>query len=255
MMRLIVCSTLAAMLLAVCGCATTPEEDPVLQGRLNDLDARTQRIERVINNRSLIELAQNINELKEQVRVLQGRIEELDNMNDALRKQQRALYLDLDRRIKQLSASGGEGTAAPVASGPPPGSEQAAYMRALNSLKNGKYSEAAAELEQFLATYPKSDLADNAQYWLGQTYYASGSFSKAADAYQGLLNQWPHSSKAADALLQLAYSEYELKQYAKARATLGEVVKQHPGSNAATEARQRLQQMTKGGQSGSSDGE
>lgn len=252
MMRLILCSTLAAALLAIAGCATTPEQDPVLQGRLNELDARTAQIERVINNRSLIELAQSVNALNQQVRELQGRVEELDNMNDALRKQQRALYRDLDRRIKELSAAGAAGAAA-APSGPPPGSEQAAYMQALNSLKNGQYPQAATELQQFLTAYPKSDLADSAEYWLGQTYYASGEFSKAAGAYQTLLGQWPTSSKAADALLQLGYSQYELKQYAKARATLGKVVKQYPSSNAATEARQRLQQMAAAGDSGSSD--
>ncbi|MGH8149994.1 MAG: tol-pal system protein YbgF [Steroidobacteraceae bacterium] len=248
MLRLLACSTLAAVLLAVAACATTPEEDPVLQGRLNDLDQRTTRIERVISNRSLIDLAQSINLLKEQVRELQGHVEELDNMNEALRKQQRALYGDLDHRLSQLAAGGSaaSGSAGAAASGPPPGSEQAAYMQALDSIKSGKYPDAATRLQQFLATYPKSDLADNAEYWLGQTYYASGDFGKAADAYRTLLKQWPNSSKASDALLQLGYSQYELKQYADARTTLGQVVQRFPGSNAAQQAQDRLRQLSGG---------
>jgi tol-pal system protein YbgF len=247
MPKLVVCSILAAALLALAGCATTPEQDPVLQGRLNELDARTTRIEQLManRNRSLIELAQTINALRRQVRDLQGRVEELDNMNDALRKQQRAFYLDLDHRIRQMGAAGAPvgGSAGSAPAGPPPGSEQAAYMQALNSLKDGRYPAAETELGQFLAAYPKSDLADSAEYWLGQTYYASGNFRKAADAYRSLIKNWPMSSKAPDALLQLGYSEYELQDYSGARTTLGEVVKRYPGSDAASQAEQRLSQL------------
>ncbi len=243
MRRAIAYSSLAATLIVLAGCATTPEDDPVLQGKLNDLDARTARIERVISNQSLLDMAQSINSLQAQMRVLQGRIDELENMNDALRKQERALYADLDRRIDQLGTGGGG--AAPAA-GPPPGSEQAAYMQALDSLKNAKYPDAIGELQQFLKSYPKSDLADNAQYWLGEAYYASGDFAKAAAAFHTLLDQWPSSSKAPDALLQLGYSQYELKQYADARATLAEVSQKYPGSNAAQQAQDRLRQLSAG---------
>ncbi len=243
MRRAIAYSSLAAALIVLAGCATTPEDDPVLQGKLNDLDARTARIERVISNQSLLDMAQSINSLQAQMRVLQGRIDELENMNDALRKQERALYADLDRRIDQLGTGGGG--AAPAA-GPPPGSEQAAYMQALDSLKNAKYPDAIGELQQFLKSYPKSDLADNAQYWLGEAYYASGDFAKAAAAFHTLLDQWPSSSKAPDALLQLGYSQYELKQYADARATLAEVSQKYPGSNAAQQAQDRLRQLSAG---------
>jgi tol-pal system protein YbgF len=252
MRRLIACSLAAAVLVTLAGCASTPEDDPVLQGKLNDLDARTTRIERVISNQSLLDMAQSIDSLQSQVRMLQGRIDELENMNDALRKQERALYADLDRRIGQLSTGGG-GSAASGPTGPPPGSEQAVYMQALDSLKNGKYPDAISGLKQFLTTYPKSDLADNAQYWLGESYYASGDFSGAANAFQTLLHQWPSSSKAPDALLRLGYAQYELKQYSDARATLAEVSRKYPGTNAAQQAQDRLRQLTGGSEGAPSD--
>ncbi len=250
MRRALACSFAAAALIALAGCATSPEDDPALQGRLNDLDARTTRIERVISNQSLLDMAQSVNSLQTQVRVLQGRIDELENMNDALRKQERALYSDLDHRIGQLSA-GGSAAAPASASGPPPGSEQATYMQALDSLKNAKYPDAINELQQFLKTYPKSDLADNAEYWLGESYYASGDFSSAAQAFRTLLDQWPSSSKAPDSLLQLGYSQYELKQYSDARSTLAQVAQKFPGSNAARQAQDRLRQMSGGEGAGS----
>lgn len=263
MRTLIACAGLGIAVLSIAGCATTPEDDPVLQDKLTSLDSRTTRIERVISNQSLLSMAQNIEELQDQVRILQGRIDELENMNDALRKQQLAFYADLDRRISQLSAGGGGAvggagagttgsTTAPSAIAP--GTEQSAYMQALDQLKNGKYPDAIGSLQQFLATYPKSDLADNAQYWLGEAYYASRDFGNAATAFKAVVDQWPNSRKAPDALLKLGYSQFELKQYPEARATLSDVTRRFPGSNAAKLASDRLRFFSSGGASSSASG-
>ena len=235
---------LAAPFFLLAGCATAPEDDPVLQGKLTDLDGRVGRIERVISNQSLIQMAQRIDSLQEQVREQRGRIDELENMNDALSKQQRALYSDLDKRIAQAGSAGSPGApgaGAPQGSGA--GAEQGAYLQALDQLKSGKYPEAIAGLQQFLATYPKSDLADNAQYWLGEAYYVTRDFPKAAAAFHGVLDQWPNSRKAPDALLKLGYTEVEMRQYADARATLTDVTKRFPDSNDAHLAADKLQQM------------
>ena len=255
MRTMIACAGLALAVLSVAGCATTPEEDPVLQDKLNSLDTRTARIERVMSNQSLLSMAQNIEQLQDQVRVLQGRIDELENMNDALRKQQLAFYADLDRRISQLGAggasAGGAGAGAGGSTAPPsaiaPGTEQSIYMQALDQLKNAKYPDAIASLQQFLATYPKSDLADNAQYWLGEAYYASRDFPQAAAAFKAVVDQWPNSRKAPDALLKLGYSQFELKQYPEARATLTDVTRRFPGSTAAKLASDRLRFFSSGG--------
>ncbi len=238
----------AAPLILLAGCATTPEDDPALQSRLSDLDGRMTRVERVISNQSLLEMAQRIDSLQEQVREQRGRIDELENMNDALRKQQRALYADLDKRIAQLGAGGSAGAAGGGApAGPAAGAEQSAYLQALDQLKSGKYPDAISSLQQFLTMYPKSDLADSAEYWLGEAYYVTRDFPKAATAFHSVLDQWPSSRKAPDALLKLGYTQFEMKQYSDARATLADVTKRFPDSNAAHLAADRLQQMSGGG--------
>jgi tol-pal system protein YbgF len=257
MRMLIACASLGLVVLSLAGCATTPEEDPVLQDKLNNLDSRTTRIERVISNQSLLSMAQNIQELQDQLRVLQGRIDELENQNEALRKQQLAFYADLDRRITQLGAAGGAAGGGGGTSGsnsPPsaiaPGTEQSAYMQALDQLKKGKYPDAIANLQQFLSTYPKSDLADNAQYWLGEAYYVSRDFPKAEAAFKTVVDQWPNSRKAPDALLKLGYTQFELKEYPAARATLTDVTRRFPGTTAAKLAGDRLRFFSSGGEAG-----
>ncbi len=61
--------------------------------------------------------------------------------------------------------------------------------------------------QQFLQSYPQSSLADNAQYWLGESYYVTRDFQNAAAAFQTVLDRWPDSRKAPDALLKLGYTQ------------------------------------------------
>src|SRR5665213_4527535 len=110
----------ASCVICLAGCATTPEEDPVLQGKLSDLDSRTSNIERVVQNQSLLTLAQRADQLQNEVSVLRGRIEVLENANDALRKQQRDMYADLDKRLSSAQVAG------PAAGGPAVGQPGAA---------------------------------------------------------------------------------------------------------------------------------
>src|ERR1700733_13303899 len=75
-----VCAVLA-------GCASTPPEADPVQIKLNDLDARVARIERVVSNQSLVQLAQNLDSVQAETRRLRGRIDELENSNETMKKQ------------------------------------------------------------------------------------------------------------------------------------------------------------------------
>jgi tol-pal system protein YbgF len=223
------------------GCASTPEEDPVLQGKLTDLDTRTSNIERVVQNQSLLTLAQRADQLQNEVSVLRGRIEVLENANDTLRKQQHDLYADLDKRLSTVSTASGAppaGSAAVAA-----GADQAAYNQGFDLLKASKYPDAITAFQQFLKNYPQSSLADNAQYWLGESYYVTRDFQNAAAAFQTVLDRWPDSRKAPDALLKLGYTQAELQHTAQARATLAAVSTRFPGTDAANLAAARLLQL------------
>src|SRR5690349_15022487 len=93
------------------GCAVAPEEDPVYI-RMNDLDARVQRIERVLTNQSLLELAQRIDALQSDLRAIRGEVEMLQNQTEGGKNQTRSLYSDLEKRLAALETLGGVGGAA-----------------------------------------------------------------------------------------------------------------------------------------------
>ncbi|MDA3932966.1 MAG: tol-pal system protein YbgF [Gammaproteobacteria bacterium] len=125
----------------------------------------------------------------------------------------------------------------------PPATEQQAYDQAFDALKALRYSESAGLFRDFIQRYPDSDLAANAQYWLGESYYASGNYDLALSSFNDLLDKYPNSSKAGDALLKIGYTHYEKKSWAQARAALEQVKAQHAGTALERLAESRLRSM------------
>lgn len=126
---------------------------------------------------------------------------------------------------------------------PTPETEKEAYDQAFQSLKELKYADAAQQFKAFLKQYPDSEYADNAQYWLGESYYVTRNYDIALEAFQNVLNKFPQSPKVPDSLLKIGYTYYELKQWDQARAALEQVQQQYPNSTLARLAESRLRSM------------
>jgi tol-pal system protein YbgF len=241
------------------GCATTsPADDPV-QIKLRDLDTRLARIERVVSNQSLLDLSNQLESLRSDVRALRNEVDVANHTLESARKQQHDLYADLDQRLKVLEghgAAGAGGSAAPSqapaagAGAQPPvvdGPDKTSYLDAFDLLKAGLYDRAIVAFESFLATYPNSQLADNGQYWLGEAFYVNKSFPEALAAFKRVVDNYPTSRKLPDALLKIGYCDYELKEYAASRSALSQVTAKFPDVPSAKLAQQRLDKMASEG--------
>jgi len=226
------------------GCATPIEEDPVYI-RVTDLDARVQRIERVLTNQSLLEMAQRIDALQAELRTMRGEVEMLQNETQGGKTQSRNLYGDLEKRLAALETLGGVGGAAAGGAMAPTagGSEQATYDAGLAALRAGSYDKAIASFREVVTSYPTGDLASNAQFWIGESYYTKGDLDSAVTAYRKVLADWPDSRKAPDAMVKLGFSLSDLRKTSEARTTLDEVVRKYPGTNAAQLAADRLKRL------------
>jgi tol-pal system protein YbgF len=239
------------IVLAVVGCASTPPEEDPVQIKLKDLDTRLERIERVVSNQSLLDLANQGEALRTDMRAMHNDIDQLSNGLEASRKQQRDLYADLDRRMKALESRGGgsgagdSGSTGSAASGDAAAGsdDKAAYQTAFGLLKDGQYDKAIAAFQKFLIVYSDSQLADNAQYWLGEANYVNKSFPEAQTAFQRVIDKYPQSRKRPDALLKIGYCQYELRQWDTAKATLSQVTAQFADTPAGHLAQQRLDRM------------
>ncbi len=78
------------------------------------------------------------------------------------------------------------------------------YQQAFNDLRDRKYDDAQKGFEAFLAANPDSNLAPNAQYWLGETFYARNNFERAARVFAESYQKYPKGPKGPDSLLKLA---------------------------------------------------
>ena len=117
---------------------------------------------------------------------------------------------------------------------------QAEYQQAFKLLKQANYDQAIKAFSEYLEKYPTSEYSDNAQYWLGETFYVTRKFDNAINAYQSLIDNYPESRKVAHGMLKLGYSYQELGNLEEAKKRLEALKNQYPGSTAARLADERL---------------
>lgn len=245
-------ATATIALLLSSGLAMGAASNKELEERANAMEARLQAAERA--NRALVELQQQVEVGREELRRLQGEIDEAKHALEGLRQQQRDLYSDLDRRLLLIENQGGTTAPKILPSAqplpPPPAEaemrevdEATVYGDAFAALKAGRYDEAVRGFQLYQSKYPEGPRVDNAAYWMGESHYAAQDYEAAQRAFQSVLDQYPNSQKVPDATLKIGYCQYEVKAYGHARSTLGRVVKEFPGTNAAKLAQQRLTKM------------
>lgn len=116
----------------------------------------------------------------------------------------------------------------------------ARYQRLVATLRAGHHAEAIAGLRAFLARYPKSDYADNAQYWLGEAYYDQKQFARARAEFGRVIQRFPDGNKVPDAMLKQAFCDLNLGHLETARGILERLVARYPDSRPADLARQKL---------------
>lgn len=118
--------------------------------------------------------------------------------------------------------------------------ESGVYKEAFDLFKSGEYTGAIAQFEKFLQSYPQSNLAPAAAYWIGNAHYALRDYQLAIAAQKRLIAAYPQSNKAPDALLNIATSQNQMGDSKASRQTLESILAKYPNSEAAKKAKQRL---------------
>jgi tol-pal system protein YbgF len=233
-----------------------------LRAQSDEIAARLNRLEEGLRNVPIIDLANQIELVRQELKALRGQIEVVGNNVEGAAKRQRDMYVDLDARIKRLeqapvapappaaAPSAPGGTPAPaVPAGPPPApagvtpagaDELRSYEAAQNQRRQGNYQGAIVSFQSFLGQYGKSSLAPRAQYWIGDSYFNMRDYKNAIANQQRLVAAYPDSNSVPDALLNIASSQAEMGDAAASRRTMEGLVAKYPSSDAAEKARRRL---------------
>jgi len=208
-----------------------------------------------------------VESLKVDVQTLRGEIEALkfqgaggQKVDDLLRR------LDaLDSRIGAAEqarsatagappvTAGGTGTAAPPTPSAPesplagvqiPSGAPNEYRDGIDLLRRGDNGGAIQKLREFLRKSPKSDLADDAQYWIGEAYFASRDYNRAILEFNEVLLRYPKGDKVPAALLRQALAFAELGDKVDARLVLQKLVSEHGDAPEAEKGRQKLAELS-----------
>lgn len=229
-----------------------------------------------VQEQASLDLLKKIEFLQQEMQELRGKVEEQTYQVQQLQEQQKKLYTDLDRRMReggsvkasttsgalnqaeersQVAAQSGvqfaveepatavTGTVASEASA----GEEKAYQTAYYLIQNKDYDGALAAFQALAASYPHGKYLPNAYYWLGEIYLVKGNLDLAADAFNRVYQNFAQHPKAADSLLKMGYVEYNKGQWKRAEQFFVQVKNQFPGSTSSQLADSKLQKMQQEG--------
>lgn len=125
------------------------------------------------------------------------------------------------------------------------GSSKAKYDAAFKLYNAKKYKEAREKFEAFIKEFPKDQLADNAYFWISETYYSEKDFEGAIVAYESLLKKYPNGQKTPTALYKQALSFIEIGDRKSGKVILEQVIEKYPKSQEAGKARSKIHELEK----------
>ena len=238
----------------------------------SELKSREQE-ERALRNQSA-GLRAKVVALDEEIRALNGRIEELEHFfnrqkqmgaddikADEKRVEQLAdstktnnerilrieQYLNLEPRVQAPPATkSAEKTVAkiiPAGQTPSEFSEDEIYRMAKQAFDQGDSDTARKKFKEILEKFPKSERADNAQFWIGEIYYREKWYEKAILEYQKVIENYPKGNKVPASLLKQGLAFLNLGDKNNSRLILEELIKKHPKSNEAKIAKDKVKSL------------
>ena len=205
-----------------------------------DAAALEAREGQTVTRRSLLDLANQLEQLRAELARLRGQNEQLSREVSELQRQQKDVQTGLDDRLRQfeplrITHDGVSFNALPA--------EKRDFEAAMEVLRRSDFEAAATAYTTFLRRYPDSGYTPSSLYWLGNAQYASRAYKESIDSHRLLVTQFPTHLRTPEAMLAVANSQIELKDAKAARRTLEDLVKAHPASEAAAAGRERLARL------------
>ena len=257
------------------GCATSSDVQK-LQSQITELQDQLAQVKRTaagkeevqnVNQRiadqtqqllkSNATLIAKVDQIEERASNTQGTIEQTNYRLDQMAQQLTQSQHDIeDLKAAVARATAPAASAAPTTApqplmtevnvpAPAPSSENPmeVYQAAYRDYQRGNYDLALAGFHDFLARYPESELAANAEYWIGESLYSGKKYSEAIDQFNRVVNKYPKSDKAPGALLKKGYAYLAMNDRPRAIVQFQYVVHEYPNSRESSLAKDRLRQL------------
>lgn len=190
--------------------------------------------------RSLLDLSNQIDALRNELATLRGQNENLTRNVVEMQRTQKDLTQGVDERLRKfepgkVTVDGKEFVADPA--------EKQEFENALATLRKGEFAAAQTSFLAFMKRYPQTGYKASALFWLGNAQYALRNYRDAVTNFRSLVTAEPDHMRAPEALLSTANCQIELKDTKSARKTLEDLVKAYPQVEAASVAKERLAKL------------
>ena len=205
---------------------------------VNTLNQQVQKSQQDTGTHS-DQLSGQIQALNDSVDELKARMTKIAQQLDAMQNNQQNIAPGAQPATGQPGQPAQPGTA-PQAAAPPP---DVLYNNALRDYNSGNYDLASQEFGDYLKYYQNTDLAGNAQFYLGDIAYHQGNYAGAIKSYDTVIQQYPDGNKAAAAQLKKGYSLLELGQRQAGVRELNALIVRYPRSIEAQQAKDRLRKL------------
>jgi tol-pal system protein YbgF len=208
-------------------------------GKAKELQEMLDALNRAAR-KSGADLSVDLDRAREEIRTLRGALEELQHRLDAVEQTQAEHHKKVEQLVGEKEAQTRRVYAAEH-----PSDKAAIYALALKKVEGGDPARARELLLEFLGKFPQDPLAPNAQYWLGETWYAEKKYNDAIVEFQKVVKEYKGSEKVPDAQLKIGLSFQSQGDCEKALLFLEEVMQAHKGSPAAKVAKERAAECKK----------
>ena len=249
------------VLLATGACFATREDVRVLQSDLLEVRAQSAQSDSALRER-LGEVAATLGTVSDSVRALGTRLTrmqgdlrgdvyslaqqliQIQELTGQSQQRLQELRASLEQRSQEAAAADSVAPGDTTAGSPggAPGPNQL-FQLSLDQLRRGSAGTARSGFEELLRRYPTSDIAADAQFYVGEAYNAEGNTAAADSAYAVVVAKFPTSSRAPTALYKRALALEARGNSTAARAALNQLLQRYPRSDEATLARERLRTM------------
>lgn len=221
------------------------------KGEVQDLEAQVGRqMQNLLRSEAdmqvqLQDLSALIDQLKAQLEDTNYRLAQV-SQQIATTNQELKSFRNLARDVTSPTQEGSSASSEDAVR-PRPGASttdpESLYQSAYQDYTQGDYDLAVGGFEEYLRSFPETDLSDNATYWIGESYYRQGMYRRAIRQFEAVLGRYARSDKVPSALLKKGYAHLELGERSDGISALQKVVRDYPTSDEANLARQRLRDL------------
>ena len=225
------------------GCVATQGDVSSVYARQTRLEAKMDRLSNQVQTISQKESTAGGTdvELREKVYQLEANMRELSQA-----------YAKLESRVNQMTL----GSTPPMTESGSQmqmpsetasvNAEEAIFNEGYTALSDGNYGESRSKFKEFLSRYPKSAKANDATFWIAESYYREGQFEESILEYQRFIDSYPKDQRVPLAYLKQGMSLVEIGKKEEAKLFFQTLIDKYPNSDEAKTAKEKISELAVG---------